>query len=168
MGLDKTAGTFSLFFDGSTVGLRTSGENVDAFALLPDGSLLISTEGVVRVPGASRSLRVENEDILAFAPAEPGNYNKGLWSLYFDGSEAGIKGGSENVDGFAIGPKGELYLTTTGRFSINDLAGGGADIFIATPVLLENSPAYNFSPILFFEGSLHGLERNNIDALSIP
>jgi hypothetical protein len=168
LGLEKTAGTFSLFFDGSTVGLRTSGENVDAFALLPDGALLISTEGVVRVPGANRSLRVENEDILAFAPAEPDDYSSGLWSLYFDGSEAGIKGGSENVDGFAVGPKGELFLTTTGRFSVNSLAGGGEDIFIATSISLENSPAYSFSPTLFFEGSLHGLERNNIDALSIP
>src|SRR6185436_18151092 len=35
-----TAGTFSLFFDGSDVGLDTSSENIDSLSLLPDGRLL--------------------------------------------------------------------------------------------------------------------------------
>jgi hypothetical protein len=168
LGLDNTAGTFSLFFDGSRVGLKTRGENVDAFTLLPDGSLLISTEGVVKVSSASGNVRVENEDILAFAPAAPGDYSSGVWSVYFDGSKVGIRGGPENIDGLAIGPSGEIYLTTTSKFSVNGITGSGEDIFIHTPTAPETSIASNFSPTLFFEGRVHGLKRNDIDAISVP
>jgi hypothetical protein len=168
LGPNKTAGTFSLFFDGAVVGLRTNRANVDALTLLPDGSLLISTEARVKVAGVGRNIRAEAEDILAFAPAAPGDYSSGDWSLYFDGSNTGIRSSSENIDGLAIGPKGEIYLTTTGKFSVNGIAGSGEDIFVATSTSPETSLAANFSPSLFFDGRAHGLKRNDIDAISLP
>jgi hypothetical protein len=168
LGLNNTAGTFSLFFDGATVGLKTNRANVDAFTLLPDGSLLISTEARVKVAGVNGDVRAEDEDILAFTPAAAGNYSSGDWSLYFDGSNVGIRSGSENIDGLAIGPSGEIYLTTTGKFSVNGIAGSGEDILTYTSTLLENSPVSNFSPTLFFDGRMHGLNRNDVDAISVP
>jgi hypothetical protein len=168
LGQDKTAGTFSLFFDGATVGLRTNRANVDAFTLLPDGLLLISTEARVKVAGVNGDVRAEDEDILALTPAAPDNYGSGDWSLYFDGSNVGIRSGSENIDGLAVGPRGEIYLTTTGKFSVNGLAGSGEDILTYPPTSLENSQASNFSPTLFFDGRMHGLNRNDVDAISVP
>jgi hypothetical protein len=168
LGLNNTAGEFSLFLDGSAVGLTTSSENVDAFTLLPDGSLLVSTEGRVKVPDVQGNIRAGDEDILVFTPTTPGDYSSGAWSLYFDGSNVGIRSGSENIDGLAIGSDGEIYLTTTGRFSGDGIAGGGEDIFIYAPTSLDNSLASNFSPTLFFDGSLQGLNRNDVDAISVP
>jgi hypothetical protein len=168
LGPDNTAGTFSLFFEGAAVGLRTNRANVDAFALLPDGTLLISTEARVKLPGVKGNVRAEAEDILAFVPAAPDDYSSGAWSLYFDGSNAAIRSGSENIDGLAIGTDGKMYLTTTGRFSAAGLAGSGEDIFIYPSTSLENHLAANFSTALFFDGSKHGLDRNDVDAISVP
>jgi hypothetical protein len=168
LGPNNTAGTFSLFFDGAKVGLRTNRANVDALTLLPDGRLLISTEGRVKVSGLNGNVRAEAEDILAFAPVAPGDYSQGDWSLYLDGSNVGIKSGSENIDGLAGGPDGEIYLTTTGKFSLNGITGSGEDILTYTSTWLENGPASNFSPTLFFDGRTHGLDRNDVDAISVP
>ena len=52
-----TSGTFSLYFDGSDVGLTTNAEDVDAFELLANGQLLVSTEGAVGVTGRLRRRR---------------------------------------------------------------------------------------------------------------
>jgi hypothetical protein len=168
LGPDNTAGTFSLFLDGAAVGLTTSSENVDALTLLPDGTLLVSTEGRAKVPGLNRNIRAEKEDILAFTPVRPGDYSSGAWSLYLDGANVGIRGSSENINGLAIGPSGEIYLTTTGKFSVNDLTGSGEDIFSYPFPALENNPTSNFSPTLFFDGNSHGLKRDDVDAISIP
>ena len=43
----NTAGTYSMFLDGSTVGLTTKGEDIDAIGRTPDGRLIISTVGYV-------------------------------------------------------------------------------------------------------------------------
>src|SRR5262245_13201573 len=82
---DKTAGTFSLFFDGSAVGLEAdnNNEDIDAAELLPDGRLLLSTTGNITVTGLSGG----DEDLLAFTPTSPDNYNSGSWAMYFDGSD---------------------------------------------------------------------------------
>src|SRR5690606_35856714 len=78
-----TAGTFSWYFDGSDVGLTTSGEDIDAIDRLADGRLLISTSGSASVTGASGN----DEDIFIFTPAAGGigdNSSAGAWALYFD------------------------------------------------------------------------------------
>jgi hypothetical protein len=167
-GPDNTAGRFSLFFEGAALGLKTSRANVDALTLLPDGMLLISTEGRVKMAGVTGSVRAEAEDILAFVPAAPGDYGSGDWSLYLDGSNTGIRSGRENIDGLAIAPSGEIYLTTTGKFSAAGITGSGEDIFSYTPASPEDITAANFSQTLFFDGSGHGLNRNDVDAISFP
>ncbi|MBL8880873.1 MAG: hypothetical protein JNG88_17300 [Phycisphaerales bacterium] len=52
-----TAGTFAFYFDGSDVGLTQNDEDIDAIALLPDGRLLISTNGTVAGRVAARTVR---------------------------------------------------------------------------------------------------------------
>lgn len=63
-------GTWSLFFDGSLVGLGDADdEDVDALELLPDGRLVISTVGGVSVPGLNGTH--QDEDLLVFTPTIP-------------------------------------------------------------------------------------------------
>ncbi|MEO5888132.1 MAG: metallophosphoesterase, partial [Anaerolineales bacterium] len=81
-----TAGTFSMYFDGSDVGLDASGENIDSVSVLPDGRVLISTTGSTSVPGVTGA----DEDILAFTPTALGNVTSGTWAMYFDGSDVGL------------------------------------------------------------------------------
>jgi hypothetical protein len=59
-----------LYFDGSDVGLTSNSEDIDAFAMRTDGSLLISTIGGVSVAGVRNST---GGDLLRFVPTSTGN-----------------------------------------------------------------------------------------------
>ena len=41
---DTIAGTWSMYFEGSDVGLTLSGQEIDAFHINPDGSILFSLD----------------------------------------------------------------------------------------------------------------------------
>ena len=58
----NTTGTFSMYFDGSDVGLSASAESIDELSVLSNGQVLISTTGSSTVPGVSAA----DEDVLAF------------------------------------------------------------------------------------------------------
>ena len=82
-----TAGTWSLYFDGSDVSLDGSSENVDALALSgPD--IYLSTDGNFSVFGLSGA----DEDVFVFTPTSLGNTTGGLFSstLFFHGSAFGL------------------------------------------------------------------------------
>jgi hypothetical protein len=89
-----TAGTWSLYFDGSDVGLSSSSENVDAVALDAAGALYLSTTGSFSVSGLSGA----DEDVFVFTPTSLGTTTTGSYSapLFFDGSAFGL--GSNDVN----------------------------------------------------------------------
>jgi hypothetical protein len=91
-----TAGTYSLYFDGSDVGLTASGEDVDAAAVDGTGKIYLSTTGNFAVTGVSGS----DEDVFVFTPTTPEPTTSGTYSptLWFDGSVHGL--GANDV--FAI------------------------------------------------------------------
>lgn len=152
----NTAGTFSLYFDGSDVGLDTSGENIDGLAIAPNGQIIISTKSSFSVPGASTNITGADEDLLAFDPTSLGNNTAGTWSMYFDGSDVGLSdGGSEDVEGIWIDNAGKLYLTTVGAFAVSGAAGDGSDVFTFTPSSLGSNTSGTYDP--FFDGSNAGL-----------
>lgn len=160
---NTTAGSFSLYFDGSDVGLANASEDIDALDLLPNGRLLISTIGAYAVPGANG----KGDDVLSFAPSGLGASTGGAWSLYFDGSDVGIKPTS-NVDGISVAADGRIYLSTAENFS---LAGGPVadeDVFQCAPLSLGASTSCNFASTLYFDGSNWGLAADDIDAIQIP
>lgn len=96
-----TAGVFSLFFDGSDVGLSNR-ENVDALAVDASGRLLLSTIGNFSVPVGKGDLRGANEDVFAFIPSSLGAVTAGAYdlSLYFDGGLFGL--GRIDISGIDI------------------------------------------------------------------
>ena len=161
---ESTAGSFSLYFDGSDVGLSKRGEDIDAIELLENGHLLISTQGGLSVSGASG----KDEDILEFTPRSLGASTTGSWALYFDGSDVGLGNGSEDVDAMGLDATGKIYLSTVGSFTANGLSGADEDVFGFTPTSLGSATAGSFDAAPFFDGSLFGLGSNDLYAIDLP
>ncbi|MEZ4869434.1 MAG: Ig-like domain-containing protein [Caldilineaceae bacterium] len=160
-----TAGTFSWYFDGSDVGLTTSGEAIDTIDQLPDGRILISTSGSASVTGASAA----DEDILAFTPTALGATTSGTWALYFDGSDVGLSNtASEDVGGVWVdSSNGDIYLSTIGTFSVAGVSGDGSDIFVCHPSSLGANTACTFGPGLYFDGSTTAFAGQVLDAVAL-
>jgi uncharacterized protein YjiK len=152
-----TAGAFSMYFDGSDVGLTSSTEDVDAVERLPNGDILLSTNGAVSVTGVS----AEDEDLLRFVPTSLGAVTAGSFSVYFDGTGVGLTNLGEDIDAAAVDASGKIYLSTVANFSVTGISGADEDIFVFTP------PG-TFSSILYFDGSVHGLGPNDVSAADLP
>jgi len=160
----NTLGTFSPYFDGSDVGLTTSGEDVDAVELLPGGNILVSTVNSVAVTGVAG----EDEDLLQFVPTTLGPTTAGTFSLYFDGSDVELTASGEDVDAAAVDSSGKIYLSTTGNFAVTGASGVDEDVFVFTPSSLGATTAGSYSPTLYFDGSGHGLAANDVFAIDLP
>jgi hypothetical protein len=157
-----TAGTWQWYFDGSDVGLSGSYEDVDAFALLSDGRLLISTVDAVSVTGASGA----DEDLLIFTPSQLGSTTSGTWALYFDGSDVGLASSStEDVNGVWVDATGKIYLTTLGSFGVTGVSGDGSDLFVCTPTSLGSTTGCTFS--MYWDGSANGFSGEVTDSVGI-
>jgi hypothetical protein len=159
-----TAGTFSLYFDGSDVGLDTSSEVIDSISVLPDGRLLVSTTGSPVVPGLSTG---RDEDVLAFSPTLLGNTTSGSWALYFDGSDVGLgDSNNEDVDALDVLSNGDIYLSTLGDFAVSGLSGADEDVFVCVPTSIGDVTACSYAAGLYFDGSTWGLAANDVDAFN--
>jgi hypothetical protein len=159
-----TAGTFSMYFDGSDVGLTTTGEDLDAFELLSNGTIVLSTAGSVAVTGVSGA----EEDLLSFIPSSLGDTTSGTFAMYFDGSDVGLSTSNENIDAAAVDAAGRIYLSTTGNFSVAGASGADEDVFVFTPTTLGGTTSGTFSPSLYFDGSAFGLAANDVFAIDLP
>jgi hypothetical protein len=160
-----TAGTFSMYFNGADVGLDdATTEKIDAMGILPDGRILISTAGNPIVPGVTTA---KDEDLLALSPNTLGDNTSGSWELYFDGSNVGLaETTSEDLDAASV--VGEnIYLSTTGDFAVNGVAGAGEDVFVCAVSALGTGTTCSYSSTLFFDGSAWGLVGNSLDALYV-
>ncbi|MGP1383528.1 MAG: Ig-like domain-containing protein [Thainema sp.] len=165
---EVTAGTFSLYLDGSDVGLTRSGENIDALTQLPNGSLLISTKGGIKVAGMSGA----DEDVFQFIPTSLGADTKGSWVFFFDGSDLGLADtNGEDIDAIGITETGQFLLSTTGSFQVQGLSGEDEDVAVLTMSSMGNNSVGSFDPALFLEGSeldilgdISGLDYLNLSA----
>jgi hypothetical protein len=162
----STAGTFSMYFDGSDVGLQAGNndEDLDALELNGGGALLISTLGAATVNGGG--LSVVGQDIVRFAPTGLGVNTSGTWALRFDGSDVGLTTGGENIDAVANGG-GPLFLSTSGGFTVPrpgpDLSGANEDVFSCTSPTLGPATACTWPAALTFDGSTFGLGALDLD-----
>jgi len=159
----STAGSFELYFDGSDVGLSSSGEDVDAIELLPDGRLLISTKGSFSVDGLSG----KDEDISIFTPTELGRNTAGSFERYFDGSDVSLSSSSEDIYALALDSTGKIYLSTRSDFSVSGLSGKDEDVFVFTPSSLGSSTSGTYARTLFFNGSAYGV-TGDIYGIDLP
>jgi uncharacterized protein YjiK len=160
-----TAGTFSMYLDGSDVGLDTNAESLDSVSLLSDGRVLISTTGNPAVTGVTAGA---DEDILAFTPTTLGDVSSGTWSLYFDGSDVGLADTSnEDIDALDTDSNGAIYLSTLGDFSVPSISGFDEDVFICMPISLGSVTGCDYSPTLYLDGSTWAQDANDVDAFNI-
>lgn len=162
------AGTWSMFFDGSAVGLATNlGEDVDAFDILSDGSVIVSTRGPTTVSGVVGTVA---HDLLRCVPTTPAGatITGCTWSMYFDGSDVGLDAANtaENIDGVSIAG-GKIYLSTAANFAVPGLSGEGKDVFVCNvPVTGTTTSCGSFT--MYFDGSVRGLAATvGLDAIDL-
>ncbi|MEQ8764536.1 MAG: S8 family serine peptidase [Planctomycetota bacterium] len=158
-----TSGVFEFYFDGSDVGLTTSGEDIDALYVDASGRLHISVTSSASVPGASGA----DEDILRFTPTSLGQATSGSWAIYFDGSDVGLSSSAdEDVDALWIDGSGHLFMSTLGNFSVTGASGTDEDVMDFNPTSLGSTTSGTFT--LFLDGSAIGLPGGvDINGLSI-
>ncbi|HET9911888.1 MAG TPA: hypothetical protein VFQ13_08360 [Anaerolineales bacterium] len=168
---ETTAGTFSMYLDGSDVSLTAPAESLDAISLLADGHILVSTTGNVSVTGVTGA----DEDVLSFTPTSLGSVTSGTWAVYFDGSDVVLADtDGEDVDALDVTSNGNLYLSTLGNFVVNSdptgwfdesgVSGINEDVFVCAPTSTGSVTACTYSNALYFDGSAWGLVANDVDA----
>ncbi len=165
---DTASGLYTLYFDGSDVGL--SGFAIDGLAVLPGGDLLISLDvagTVAGLTGGPSGASVDDSDIIRFTPTSLGSNTAGSWSFYFDGSDVGLTTDSEDIDALTLAPDGRLVISTVGSGAVN-----GVSSFADEDLLVFNSTALGSvtsgSLAFYVDGSDVSLTSSgeNVDAAS--
>ena len=120
---------YSLYLDGSDVGLRGSAGAIDALHVLSNGNAIISTRGNITVGG----VRATGSDLIQFAPRTTGVRTSGNWSMYLDGSDVHLTTAGENINGITRSKRGRWLITTTGSFRVRGARGKAQDVLEFTP-----------------------------------
>ena len=154
MSYDTSTGTWSIYFDGSYVGITG---DVNAFALLDDGSLLLSLDSSATVPGLGS---VDDSDIIRFVPTSTGTSTAGSFEWYFDGSDVGLSTRNEDIDAISFAPDGRLLISTVGSFSVSGVSGEDEDLIAFTASSFGQTTSGTWS--LYFDGSDVGIASEDI------
>jgi PKD repeat protein len=150
-----TAGSFSRYRAGSTIGLTTSAENVDAIAVTPTGELVLSTVG--RLSGGG--LVAEDEDLVKVSGT--------TLSMYLDGSAIGLTGSVEDIWGASITTDNRIDFSTQGGFGLTSgLTAGAASVGQCTPASAPPVTACSASSLVA-SSALTPFASEVIDAVSV-
>lgn len=159
---------YQLFLDGSDVGLGAGSEDVDAFTLLADGSIVLSTRGAFSlqtsyVAGMPNGPLITGggNDLLRFLPTSLGSDTSGSWTAYVRGADVGLSGSAENIDAVSVLPDGRVVISTTGNIVVPGVSGKHNDL------LRYDRTANKWA--MLFDGSdvAGGRSDDDIDALFI-
>jgi hypothetical protein len=151
---DPTTERWQLYFDGSDVGI--SGADVDAFAILADGSLLFSFVDNTSTPGLGT---VDDSDIVRFVPTALGTNTRGSYQFYFDGSDVGLSADSEDLDALTLLTDGTLIVSTIGNYQVPGISGDDEDLLAFRPQQTGTNTAGSWT--LYFNGRNIGLQANS-------
>ena len=127
--LDLAAGRWSKFFDGSDVGLAHS--DVDAFAPLADGTLLLTFSQDTQVPGLGKV--VKDQDIVRFVPRRLGPTTAGSFTWYLHGSDLGFGQRGQGLDALTFTPGGALVISPRNRLVLPGAKGEDEDLLAWNP-----------------------------------
>ena len=155
---NRATGVWSLYFDGSDVGITS---DVDAFSLMPDGTILLSLDADGTVTGFGT---VDDSDIIRFTPTSLGANTVGMFSWYFDGSDVGLTATSEDVDAIGFTSDGKLVISTGGAFSVTGASGNDEDLLAFTATSLGSTTAGTWA--LYFDGSDVGLNNTTSEEIN--
>ncbi len=159
-----TAGTFEMYFDGSDVGLKKSGEDVDAIGFTPDGRLIVSTNAAFIVPQTGGGKLFGDDDDLIVLNGVLGADTTGDWEVYLDGSD--VWHFAEDVWGTWLDAEtGDIYLSMQNEFTAGDVSGDQFSIFVCQPVTLGSSSECVFE--MYFNTFAAGFSGDRIDGFAI-
>lgn len=85
--------------------------DIEAFTVLPDGSLAIALAYKLTVPGLGV---VMPNDIIRLSPDASGSFDNGSVAWLVDGSDVGLTSTAQRIDALATAPDGRLVISTTG------------------------------------------------------
>ena len=155
--------SWSLFFDGSDVGLGSV--DVLDFTLLDANSLLLVFNTSITLGGVTYA----PTDIVRFNATSLGANTAGTFSMYFNGVDVGLSASSENIDALDVLQDGRILISTTGNPTVPGVTGAAdEDVLAFTPTTLGTNTSGTWS--LYFDGSDVGLadtSNEDIDALDV-
>ncbi|MBP6473427.1 MAG: proprotein convertase P-domain-containing protein, partial [Chloroflexi bacterium] len=143
---NTSTGTWSLYFDGSDVGITT---DISAFAILSDGSMLMSFDSTTTAGAAGT---VADADVVQFFPTSLGSNTAGTFALYLDGSDVGLTTTSEDIDAISVLADGRIILSTVGNISVTGVSGLDEDLVAFTPSSLGANTSGTWA--YYFDGSV--------------
>ena len=152
---NTSTGIWSIYFDASDVGVTG---DVDAFALMSDGSILISLDAAATISGLGT---VDDSDIIRFIPTSTGANTAGTFAWYFDGSDVGLTADAEDIDAVGFAPDGRLVISTRGAFSVTGASGNDEDLIAFSSTSLGSTTSGSWS--WYFDGSDVGLTATSED-----
>jgi uncharacterized repeat protein (TIGR02543 family) len=94
--------------------------DIEAFAFLPDGSMIVALGRKLIVPGLGT---VMPNDVLRLVPGAGGDFNAGSARWLIDGSDVGLTGTGERIDALATTPDGRVVISTTGTARVTSPGG---------------------------------------------
>jgi FtsP/CotA-like multicopper oxidase with cupredoxin domain len=145
-----SAGTWSVYFDGTAAGLTAGNQDIDAFNNV-GGTIYFSTAGNTNPPGVGGT--ADDADIYS--------WNGASFARVWDATAAGLAS-TANVDGFVRGVDDmHFYLSFT-----TDTTVPGLGTVQDEDVVFNSSGTWS----VYFDGTAHGLTSNNldIDGFDIP
>ncbi len=160
----NTSGQFGMYLDGSDVGLVAKSEDIDALAVVADGRLLISTLGNVNVGSGATGVKGRSHDLLALTLSRTGADSAGEWAIYFDGSDVGLSGAPENLDGIWSAADNTLLLSTVGAATVPALAFRAADLVYCVG---DRGSATTCSYSLAWQAETGGFGGTNVDGVEV-
>ncbi|WP_345325289.1 putative Ig domain-containing protein, partial [Novipirellula rosea] len=157
---DRTNDRWSLYFDGSIVGL--AGADIDAFHIQDDGSILLSFDANMRIGNLGL---VRDSDIVKFLPNSHGSLTAGNFEWFLDGSDVGLAPTSGDIDSIGFTADGQLLVSLLGNYNFPNISLSGDDL------LVLNHPVYGADSsgewVVYLDGSDVGLDGNNVQGLSV-
>lgn len=152
--VDTTTNSVSIIFDGSQYGVSA---DLNAFAMLPDGSYLMSFATPLTIGGVS----ADDSDIVRFDPTTE------TFEMYLDGSDVNLTSSSEDIDAIGIAVQGDLIISTTGSHYVNgsSLYGTDEDLLVFYATSLGDNTSGSF--VSGFDGSDVGLTSYSEDVTGV-
>ena len=126
--LDPSSGQWTLYFDGSRVGVGST--DINALHVREDGSILLSFNNPVTVSDLGL---VDDSDVVLFIPSATGAATDGVFETYLDGSEVGLTTNGEDIDGIHELADGTLMVSTTGTLREAGTVGRDEDVLLLAP-----------------------------------
>ena len=161
LALDPAGPDWNMFFDGSDVGIPAASD-VDAFDVLPNGTLLMSFDITTTLPGIGM---VMDADVVRFTPTDLGDVTAGSFSWYLDGSDVGLTTVGEDIDAIDLAPDGRLVVSTLGTASVPGATALDEDLLVFNATQLGATTQGTWQ--LFFDGSDVALTDVNEDVWGV-